>query len=328
MKIGIIGTGSWGLALSIVLSEKNDVKVWGRRKETIEYIKEKGVSPDYLRGIELPKNVLFTNLSEELADREIVFIAVPSKYLRETVRNFRNSLRGKVVISCSKGIEFDTLEFPSKIVEEEVEPEVVGVLSGPSHAEEVSRKYPCAVTLATKDKETTKMIQQAVSTSYFRVYGWDDIIGVEVAGAYKNVVAISAGLIDGLGLGHNAKASLITRGLHEIVKLGKILGGKVETFYGLSGVGDLIVTCTSAYSRNRNLGEMIARGFRPEEVVRSSKMVAEGYYTSPAIKKMSEMYGIELPIANEVYEIIYKGKNPLDSLRTLMGRELKEEFYF
>ncbi|MEN2997449.1 MAG: NAD(P)H-dependent glycerol-3-phosphate dehydrogenase [Brevinematia bacterium] len=328
MRIGIIGSGSWGLALSVVFSEKNDVKLWGRRKEVIEYIRWRYESPDYLSGVMLPQSVYYTNSPEDLEDREVVFVAVPSKYFRETIRLFRSYLAGKVVISCTKGIEIESLKFPTDIVREEVSAEVIGVLSGPSHAEEVSRKLPCAITLVMSDKAFARTVQQAISTSYFRVYTWDDVVGTELAGAYKNVIAISAGIVDGIGLGSNAKASLITRGLHEIVRLGKILGGKVETFYGLSGVGDLIVTCNSGYSRNRNLGEMIARGFKASDIIMSSKMVAEGYYTTMAVRRISQKYNVELPIANEVYEVIYNNKSPITSLRDLMGRELKEEFYF
>ena len=328
MNIGIIGAGSWGLALSIVLSEKNNVKLWVRRKEVLLHMKENFESPDYLKGVKLSKNVFYTNNVEDFGDCEVFFVVVPSKYFRETIKLFKKQLVGKVVISCTKGIEIDNLKFPSEILKEEVNSCVIGVLSGPSHAEEVSRKLPCALTLAMYDSKTLKLVQSAISTPYFRVYSWDDIIGVEIAGAYKNVVAISAGIVDGLNLGNNAKASLITRGLHEIVKLGKSLGGKIETFYGLSGIGDLVVTCTSAYSRNRNLGEMIAKGYKVDEIISSSKMVAEGYYNTKAIKKISEKQNLELPIANEVYEIIYNFKNPIESLKDLMSRSLKEEFYF
>lgn len=328
MKVGIIGAGSWGLALSIVFSEKNDVKLWVRREEILNYLKEYRESPDYLKGIKLPDNVFFTSSYEEFRDRDVIFVVVPSKYFRETIKNFKGYVKEKVVISCAKGIETDTLCFPTDIIKQELNPKYFGVLSGPSHAEEVSRKLPCAITLVTNNKRVTKSIQKEISTEFFRVYEWDDIIGVEISGSYKNVIAISAGIVDGLNLGNNAKASLITRGLHEIVKLGKKLGGKTETFYGLSGVGDLIVTCTSVYSRNRNLGEMVAKGFIAEEVVKSSKMVAEGYYNAKSIKKLSEKYKVELPIANEVYEIIYNSKPPLESLKDLMKRELKQEFYF
>ncbi|MFN4245694.1 MAG: NAD(P)H-dependent glycerol-3-phosphate dehydrogenase [Brevinematia bacterium] len=328
MKIGIIGAGSWGLALSIVFSENNDVKLWVRRNEVLYYIKENFESPDYLSGVKLSEKVFYTNDPKDFSDCQVVFVVVPSKYFRETLRLFREYINDKVIISCTKGIELGSLRLPSQIIEEEIGSKVVGVLSGPSHAEEVSRKLPCAITLAMSDMDLAKVIQNAISTNYFRVYVWDDIVGVEIAGAYKNVVAISAGIVDGLGLGNNAKASLITRGLHEIVKLGKALNGKIETFYGLSGIGDLIVTCTSKYSRNRNLGEMIAKGYKANDVISSSKMVAEGYYNTKAIKEISQRQNLELPIANEVYEIIYNSKSPLDSLRDLMSRSLKEEFYF
>lgn len=327
MRIGIIGAGSWGLALSIVFSEKNDVVLWVRRKEVVDYIKQNLESPDYLKGIKLPQNVKYTNSAQDLKDTEIVFVVVPSRYFRTTIKEFKDQIKNKVIISCTKGIETDTLRFPTEIIKEEIDNAIIGVLSGPSHAEEVSRKLPCAITLATEEKTLTKEIQKEISTQTFRVYGWDDIKGIEIAGAYKNVIAISAGIIDGLGLGNNAKASLITRGLNEITKLGKKLGGKIETFYGLSGVGDLIVTCTSGYSRNRNLGEMIAKGYKAEEIILSSKMVAEGYYNTLAIKKLSQKYNIELPIVNEVYEIIYNNKSPINSLKDLMSRTLKEEFY-
>lgn len=327
MKIGIIGSGSWGLALSIVLSEKNDVKLWVRRKEALEVLKSSRESPDYLKGVKIPESVFLTNDPDDFYDREVIFFAVPSKYLRGVVSTFRSCISSSALISCVKGIEVDTLSFPTDILKEEFGNSVVGVLSGPSFAEEVARKLPCAITLATEDAGLTKRIQEAISTQYFRVYAWDDVRGVELAGAYKNVIAISAGIIDGLQLGNGAKASLITRGLNEMSRLGKFIGGKVETFYGLSGAGDLILTCTGVYSRNRRLGEAVAKGIKPIDFLSSSKMVAEGYYTSVSIKKLSEKYKIELPIANEVFEILHNNKDPLQSLKDLMSRELKQEFY-
>lgn len=327
MKVGIIGAGSWGLALSVVLSEKNDVRLWVRRKEVLDVLVSNRESPDYLKGVRIPESVFLTNDPSDFCDREVVFFVVPSKYFRDVVSMFRSCINKSVLISCTKGIEIDTLSFPTDILREEFDSSVIGVLSGPSFAEEVARKLPCAITLATNDMSSTRQIQEAISTQYFRVYAWDDVRGVELAGAYKNVIAISAGIIDGLQLGNSAKASLITRGLNEMSRLGKFMEGRVETFYGLSGAGDLILTCTGMYSRNRKLGEAVAKGINPRDFVSSSKMVAEGYYTSVAIRKLSERYGIELPIANEVYEILHNNKDPLQSLKDLMSRELKQEFY-
>jgi glycerol-3-phosphate dehydrogenase (NAD(P)+) len=327
MKVGIIGAGSWGLALSIVFSKNNDVKMWVRRKEVIDYIKKYGESPDYLKGVKIPSVVnLFSN-PRDLNDRDVVFVVVPSKYLRDTLKEFKEILKGKVIVSCTKGLEFETLKFPTEIIIDEIEVSDVGVLSGPSHAEEVALGLPCAITLAMDNLNLAKEIQSSISSDSFRVYVWDDIRGVEVSGVTKNIIAIAAGVCDGLMLGDNAKSSLITRGLHEISKFGLKMGGKFETFFGLSGVGDLIVTCTSKHSRNRGLGERIARGEKPEEIIRSSKMVAEGYYSTPAIKKLAEINNIEMPIVNEVFSILYEGKSPLESLRSLMGRKLKTEFY-
>jgi len=327
MKVGIIGAGSWGLALSIVFSKNNDVKMWVRRKEVINYIKKYGESPDYLKGVKIPSVVNLVSDPRDLGDRDVVFVVVPSKYLRDTLKEFKEILKGKVIVSCTKGLEFETLKFPTEIIIDEIEVSDVGVLSGPSHAEEVALGLPCAITLAMDNLNLAKEIQSSISSDSFRVYVWDDIRGVEVSGVTKNIIAIAAGVCDGLMLGDNAKASLITRGLHEISKFGLKMGGKFETFFGLSGVGDLIVTCTSKHSRNRGLGERIARGEKPEEIIRSSKMVAEGYYSTPAIKKLAEINNIEMPIVNEVFSILYQGKPPLESLRSLMGRKLKTEFY-
>jgi len=327
MKVGIIGAGSWGLALSIVCSKNNDVKMWVRRKEVIDYIKKYGESPDYLKGVKIPSVVNLVSDPRDLNDRDVVFVVVPSKYLRDTLKEFKEILKGKVIVSCTKGLEFETLKFPTEIIIDEIEVSDVGVLSGPSHAEEVALGLPCAITLAMDNLNLAKEIQSSISSDSFRVYVWDDIRGVEVSGVTKNIIAIAAGVCDGLMLGDNAKASLITRGLHEISKFGLKMGGKFETFFGLSGVGDLIVTCTSKHSRNRGLGERIARGEKPEEIIRSSKMVAEGYYSTPAIKKLAEINNIEMPIVNEVFSILYEGKSPLESLRSLMGRKLKTEFY-
>ena len=327
MKVGIIGAGSCGLALSIVCSKNNDVKMWVRRKEVIDYIKKYGESPDYLKGVKIPSVVNLVSDPRDLNDRDVVFVVVPSKYLRDTLKEFKEILKGKVIVSCTKGLEFETLKFPTEIIIDEIEVSDVGVLSGPSHAEEVALGLPCAITLAMDNLNLAKEIQSSISSDSFRVYVWDDIRGVEVSGVTKNIIAIAAGVCDGLMLGDNAKASLITRGLHEISKFGLKMGGKFETFFGLSGVGDLIVTCTSKHSRNRGLGERIARGEKPEEIIRSSKMVAEGYYSTPAIKKLAEINNIEMPIVNEVFSILYEGKSPLESLRSLMGRKLKTEFY-
>jgi len=327
MKVGIIGAGSWGLALSIVFSKNNDVKMWVRRKEVINYIKKYGESPDYLKGVKIPSVVNLVSDPRDLGDRDVVFVVVPSKYLRDTLKEFKEILKGKVIVSCTKGLEFETLKFPTEIIIDEIEVSDVGVLSGPSHAEEVALGLPCAITLAMDNLNLAKEIQSSISSDSFRVYVWDDIRGVEVSGVTKNIIAIAAGVCDGLMLGDNAKASLITRGLHEISKFGLKMGGKFETFFGLSGVGDLIVTCTSKHSRNRGLGERIARGEKPEEIIRSSKMVAEGYYSTPAIKELAEINNIEMPIVNEVFSILYQGKPPLESLRSLMGRKLKTEFY-
>ena len=327
MKVGIIGAGSWGLALSIVFSKNNDVKMWVRRKEVINYIKTYSESPDYLKGVKIPSVINLVSDPRDLNDRDVVFVVVPSKYLRDTLKEFKEILKGKVIVSCTKGLEFETLKFPTEIIIDEIEVSDVGVLSGPSHAEEVALGLPCAITLAMDNLNLAKEIQSSISSDSFRVYVWDDIRGVEVSGVTKNIIAIAAGVCDGLMLGDNAKASLITRGLHEISKFGLKMGGKFETFFGLSGVGDLIVTCTSKHSRNRGLGERIAKGEKPEEVIKSSKMVAEGYYSTPAIKKLAEINNIEMPIVNEVFSILYEGKSPLESLRSLMGRKLKTEFY-
>ena len=327
MKVGIIGAGSWGLALSIVFSKNNDAKLWVRRREVIDYIEKYGESPDYLKGVKIPSSVTLVSEPQDLSDRDVVFVVVPSKYLRGTLKEFREVLKGKIVISCTKGLEFETLKFPTEIIIDEIDVSYVGVLSGPSHAEEVALGLPCAITLAMNNLNLAKEIQSSISSESFRVYVWDDIRGVEISGVTKNIIAIAAGVCDGLMLGDNAKASLITRGLHEISRFGIKMGGKFETFFGLSGVGDLIVTCTSRHSRNRGLGERIAKGEKPEEVIKSSKMVAEGYYSTPAIKRLAEINNIEMPIVNEVFSLLYEGKSPLESLRSLMSRSLKIEFY-
>jgi len=327
MKVGIIGAGSWGLALSIVFSKNNDVKLWVRRREVIDYIEKYGESPDYLKGVKIPSSITLVSEPQDLSDRDVVFVVVPSKYLRGTLKEFREVLKGKIVISCTKGLEFETLKFPTEIITDEIDVSDVGVLSGPSHAEEVALGLPCAITLAMDNLNLAKKVQSSISSESFRVYVWDDIRGVEISGVTKNIIAIAAGVCDGLMLGDNAKASLITRGLHEISRFGIKMGGKFETFFGLSGVGDLIVTCTSKHSRNRGLGERIAKGEKPEEVIKSSKMVAEGYYSTPAIKRLAEINNIEMPIVNEVFSLLYEGKSPFESLRSLMSRSLKIEFY-
>ncbi len=327
MKIGIIGSGSWGLALSVVLSQKYNVYAWVRRKEILDYIIEHRKSPDYLKDIHLPENINFTNKPEDLKNTEIVLVVVPSKFFREVVKNFKNVISGKVIISCTKGIETESLKTPYEILRDEIKEGTFGVLSGPSHAEEVAKKLPCAVTVAFEDISISKEIQNILSTEYFRVYAWDDVKGVEIAGASKNVIAIAAGISDGLGLGDNAKASLITRAMFEISKLGEAVGGKRETFFGLSGIGDLVVTCTSKHSRNRYFGEMLSKGQKPDQILASMKMIPEGYFNALSIKKLSEELNIETPICLEVYNIIYQAKSPIESMKNLMQRSLKTEFY-
>ncbi|AEH50110.1 NAD(P)H-dependent glycerol-3-phosphate dehydrogenase [Pseudothermotoga thermarum] len=328
MKFGILGAGSWGTAFAKLLAENGQqVMLWARRKELAEQLICERENKDYLPGVKLPSQILTTTDIEELENFcEVLVIAVPVKYVETTLSKLKKG--SKIVLNLSKGID-EKMRTVGKIVSELNCFETYAVLSGPCHAIEVSHRLPTSVVVASEDQSVAELLQKVISNSYFRVYTSKDVAGVEISGAMKNVIAIAAGVIDGLGGWHNAKASLIARGIHEIAKFGLAYGAKDPlTFMGLAGIGDLVVTCTSPYSRNRYVGEMIGKGKRLDEVLANMKMVAEGVNTVKPLLQLSKTLDVETPICGKVYEVLFEGKDPKAAIEELMKRPLKPEMAF
>ncbi|HHD10950.1 MAG TPA: NAD(P)-dependent glycerol-3-phosphate dehydrogenase [Deltaproteobacteria bacterium] len=329
-SVTVIGGGSWGTTLANLLAEKGlSVRLWVRSNSLCELIREKRENPAYLKGVRLSDNILpTTSIKEALEDSPIVVCAVPSHGIRAIFTEASQYIRkDAIIVSTSKGIEEGTHLTCSAILKECLDRELhqrVVVLSGPSFAGEVSRGLPTAVCVA-GIPEYTESIQRLFSTPSFRVYTNPDMTGVELGGALKNVVAIASGISDGLGLGNNARAALITRGLKEMVRLGVECGAEEKTFYGLSGMGDLVLTCTGELSRNRKVGLEIGKGKTLGEVLSGMKMVAEGVRTSRSVRELARVKGVDMPITEQVYNILYESKSPRDAVMELMTRRLKEE---
>ncbi len=332
MKISIVGAGSWGTAFASLLAKKGfEVVLWARNPEVAEAINRENRNPFYLSSAVLPAKVRATSLIENLFPTKLIVLAVPSHALREVVEKLTPFLNSQVkILSLTKGIEEKTgMRMSEVIVEAASFPlERIAVLSGPNHAEEVIEEFPSATVIASVSEQLSQQLQEVVFTPYFRVYTNTDLIGVEIGGAAKNVIAIAAGISDGLGFGDNTKASLLTRGLAEIARLGVALGAKPLTFLGLAGVGDLIATATSKHSRNRFVGEQIGRGKSLKEILNSMRMVAEGVKTTISLKKLGEKLGLSLPITEEVYQVLFKGKDPRRSVEDLMLRVPTDEAKF
>ncbi len=326
--LSILGSGSWGTALAQTFSKNFEkVLIWGRDKSTVEDINSKHRNVKYLPEIDLNKNIkASTDLDFVVSEGDIIIISIPTQRIREVLKNIQNKKIEKPVISASKGIEISTLKLVSEIIEEvlEVKRENILALSGPSFAKEVALGLPTAVTLAGYEKEA-EHIQSVLNTSSFRLYISTDIIGVQIGGAVKNIIAIATGASDGLGLGNNARAGLITRGLYEMTKIAKIFGGKPETLYGLSGLGDLVLTATGDLSRNRTFGYLLGKGLSIEEAFQKIGQIVEGAKTVKAIHQLAEKHSIELPISQVVYRVIYEGLSPQEAVKILMNREPKKE---
>jgi len=330
MKIAVIGGGSWGTTLANLLAKKKyDVHLWVREKELLAEIKSKNENPWFLPGVPLSPNLKAgTDLRAVTKDAEGYLMAIPSQYVRPVYVKLREYLPGKPIILCaSKGIELDTMMTMSQVVDDvlgSLKPRYA-VLSGPSFAFEVSREMPTAVTLGCENKKLGRRIQEIMSTDYFRVYYNKDFRGVELGGAVKNIIAIAAGISDGLGFGTNARAALITRGLAEMSRLGKAMGADPKTFMGLSGMGDLVLTCTGELSRNRRVGLKIGQGEKLMDILSDMKMVAEGVKTTESVYKLSKKLKVDMPITEQVYAALYQGKDARTAVVELMRRELKEE---
>ncbi len=334
MKVVIIGAGSWGTALGKLLAEKeNQVWLLARRKEVYDSINERHENPFYLPKIKLPHNLKAALEPKVLKKAELIVFAVPSHALRETLKALSKDLPEKPVplVSTIKGIEEKSLSTMSQVVNEVLTPawhSFYTVLSGPSFAEEVAKRLPTAVTIASYEEDICSFVQKTFASQYFRTYRSFDVIGVELAGALKNVIAIAVGISDGLELGLNARAALITRGLAEISRLGVKLGANPLTFSGLAGMGDLVLTCTGSLSRNRTVGLRLGRGEKLEDILADLTQVAEGVRTTSSVKKLSEQVKVETPICDAVYQVLYQNKSPQDLVLALLSRELKKEFDF
>lgn len=331
MRCAVLGAGAWGTTLAIVLHYNGHaVSLWEYKKQYAKELKKTRENKTYLPGIELPKDLEITsNLIEAVSNKDLVVLAAPSQFLRSVLKQIKFSFLSKsILVSVSKGIEKGTLMTMSQMIKD-VFPKAtktqIGVLSGPSHAEEVSRRIPTAVVAAAKSISTAKIIQEAFMTPYFRVYSCDDILGVELGGAFKNIIAIGAGIIDGAKFGDNTKAAIMTRGIAEITRLGLRLGAKPETFAGLSGMGDLIVTCMSRHSRNRYVGEKLGAGEKLKDILKNMYTVAEGVETTRSAKLLAEKYKVDTPIVNEVYKLLFEEKDPVKATSDLMTRDMKIE---
>ena len=331
MKISVLGAGGWGTTLAVLLHfNGHKVTLWEYRRSYAKELLKKRENIQYLPGIKIPQEILITHdLDEASDDKNMIILAVPSQFLRSVVDKIKYSdIKNSILVSVSKGIENKsllTMSLMLKDVHPLLDDSQIGVLSGPSHAEEVSRRIPTAVVAASRDHDAATSIQTAFMTSYFRVYSSTDLIGVELGGAFKNVIAIGAGIIDGAGFGDNTKAAIMTRGVAEISRLGLALGAQPETFAGLSGMGDLIVTCMSRHSRNRYVGEQIGKGKTLKQVLKSMDMVAEGVETSRSASQLAKKYKVETPITNEVYKILFEDKDPIKATTDLMTRDMKTE---
>jgi glycerol-3-phosphate dehydrogenase (NAD(P)+) len=327
--IAVIGAGSWGTTLACLLSDKGyDVSLWAYEESLAEEISKTRINSIYLPDIILPENIKVSHRIDEVANKaRYILNVVPSQHTRSVFKDVFSCMQdGAVIVSASKGIERGTLLTVSAVLKE-LSGSTVAVLSGPSFAKEVIKKMPTAVTLATEDNDTGLLLQEVFNMNHFRVYTHNDMLGVELGGALKNVIAIASGICDGLGLGHNARAALITRGLAEMRRLGSAMGAKKETFSGLSGLGDLVLTCTGNLSRNYTVGIKLAEGMKLTDILSQTKMVAEGVETSESAYQLSKKYDVEMPIVEQVYRVIYEGKNPSVAVYDLMSRTLKAEFY-
>lgn len=327
-KVGVLGAGSWGTALSVLLHENgHHVTIWSIDENEVRMLDEKREHELKLPGVKLSEDMVITgNMEETVRDKDFLVLAVPSPFTRATARKMRPYVaEGQIIVDVAKGIEESTLMTLSHQIEEEIPQADVAVLSGPSHAEEVGRKLPTTCVIGAKTKKTAEYLQSMFISPVFRVYTSPDILGIEVGGSLKNVIALAAGIADGLGYGDNTKAALITRGIAEIARLGVKMGGKIESFTGLTGIGDLIVTCASTHSRNRKAGYLIGQGKSMQEAMDEVKMVVEGVHSAKAAAKLAEKYGVSMPIVEEVNKVLFEGKSPSQAVDDLMQRESRSE---
>ena len=325
-NISIIGSGSWGIALAIHLAKMgNKVKVWSFAKEEADLINNEKKCK-FLPEVNLPEGITcFTNIEESLKDTDVILHVTPSKFVRNIIKQYKQYIKNQPVIMCSKGFEAGTLKTLSQVMEEEIPNVKTGILSGPSHAEEVALGIPTAIVIASKHEDVKKDIQDLFMNKCMRIYTSNDVTGVEVGAASKNIIAFCAGIAAEIGLGDNTFAALVTRGLVEIKRLGLAMGGDINTFYGLSGLGDLIVTCLSEHSRNRRAGRLIGRGLSVEEAKKEIGMTIESIDNIEVAYELSKKYNVEMPIVNAVYDVLYNNLKPQKAVEMLLTREKKCE---
>lgn len=327
-KVSVLGAGSWGTALAVLLHNNgHEVVLWSARGLEIDTLRNKRENISKLPGVKLPETLMITtDLELALSESDVAVLAVPSPYIRETCQRMLPFLKeGQILVNVAKGVEEKTLMTLGQVIEQELPGADVCVLSGPSHAEEVGRGIPTTCVVSAKRRKTAEYLQGIFMSPVFRVYTTPDFLGVELGAALKNVIALAAGAADGLGYGDNTKAALITRGIAEISRLGVKMGAYSETFYGLSGMGDLIVTCASVHGRNRKAGYLIGKGYSVKEAMDEVKMIVEGVYSAKAAKGLAEKFDVEMPIVEEVNKVLFEGKNAAEAVKELMIRDKKVE---
>ena len=327
-KAGVLGAGSWGTALSVLLSDNgHQVTMWSIDENEVKMLNEKREHETKLPGVKLPDQLQITgDLEDPVQGKDFLVLAVPSPFTRSTAAKMSPYVtEGQIIVDVAKGIEESTLMTLSQQIRQEIPQADVAVLSGPSHAEEVGRRLPTTCVIGAATRKTAEYLQSMFISKVFRVYTSPDILGIELGGSLKNVIALAAGIADGLGYGDNTKAALITRGIAEIARLGVKMGGKIESFTGLTGIGDLIVTCASVHSRNRKAGYLIGQGKSVQEAMDEVKMVVEGVYSAKAAAKLAEKYQVSMPIVEEVNKVLFEGKAPAEAVDDLMMRESRSE---
>ncbi|MDF2951940.1 MAG: Glycerol-3-phosphate dehydrogenase [Anaerocolumna sp.] len=327
--VSVLGAGAWGTAISMLLGNNgHDVTLWSALAPEVEMLRKERELVDKLPGIKLPDNVFISDdLESSCTGKDLIVFAVASPFVRRTAQMAKTFIKAnQKVVNVGKGIEEATLDTLTDILKEELPGADIAVLSGPSHAEEVSRTIPTTCVVGAESKDTAYFIQDVFMSERFRVYTSPDVIGIELGGSLKNVIALAAGIADGLGFGDNTKAALMTRGIAEISRLGIAMGGKMETFAGLSGVGDLIVTCTSKHSRNRNAGYLMGKGYSMEEAMKEVKQVVEGVYSAKAALGLAKKYNIDMPIVEQVNKVLFENKSPEEAVNDLLLRDKRREY--
>ena len=327
MTISILGAGSWSTAIANVLAEKNNILMYARDKEVIESINEDHINKKYFPDIKINENIKATDNLEDIFANTYIINGIPTQHIRSVFETSKKFLKNDhVIINLSKGLELNTHKRISEIIKDFNENIEYAILSGPSHAEEVILKMPTTIVVASQDEGLSYQLQKLFVRDYFRVYRSTDVVGVELGGAIKNILAFGIGMATGLGYGDNAKAALITRGIHEMAKFAESFGAKTETINGLAGIGDLIVTATSKHSRNNKAGQLVGKGYSIDQLENEIHMVVEGIPTTKSVYELSHSRGIELPITNEIYKVLFMGKSCDQSVKDLMLRDLKSEF--